>query len=85
MDFRVAPIEKVTRFAAVMVKVVPTLTSAGKLKVVNAAKDAATDVVIVASDVNVTVVAKAQTGAKLPATVAKDGNAIVVNVAKVGA
>jgi hypothetical protein len=77
--------EKVTKFAAVIVNVVLTLTKAGRLNVVNEANDAATEPVIFAKDVNVTVVADAQTGAKPAPNVVSAGKLNVVNAAKVGA
>jgi hypothetical protein len=58
-DFNVEPNENVTRSGAVIEKVVPTVTIAGRLKVVNIAKDGDALVVIVCKFVNVTEVHRA--------------------------
>lgn len=83
IDFKVAPSENVTRFAAVIVQVLLAETIAGNDNVVNAAKDGATAPAIFASDVRVTVVADAHTGENPPPTVVKAGKLNVVNVAAV--
>lgn len=84
MDLSVAPIEKVTRFAAVIVNVVATLIIAGNDNVVTEAADNAIVDPNVARDVNVIVVADANVGPNIPATVANAGKLNVVNEANIG-
>ena len=77
--------ENVTKLTALMVNVVPTLTNAGIDSVVNDAKDAANTPVMVAKDVNVTVVADAHTGENAAPHVVNAGKDNVVNDASTGA
>lgn len=83
IDFKVEPIEKVTRFAAVIVSNPLIETKAGKLKVVNAANDGTNVPVTLASNVKVTVVADAHTGENPAPNVVKAGKLSVANVAAV--
>ena len=76
-------IENVTRLAAVIAQVLPTLNNAGNDNVVNAANDAATAPVILANNVSVTVVAEAHTGENPAPNVVNAGKLNVVNVAAV--